>query len=199
MRRPPVARPPALAVPLRLELRRAPLVTPRLSLAPLEPDDAHAMWLAVDACRPHLEPWLPWVPSITSASAAQQYIESSIVDWDGARALRFSVKDRERRRFLGVVSLEALSHQNLSADLGYWLHSGAWRSGLMTEAAGGVVVWAFRQLGAARVRVAASTENHPSLAVIRRLGFHFEGVARQAEYVHGRWLDHAVFSRLRDD
>jgi ribosomal-protein-serine acetyltransferase len=32
--------------------------------------------------------------------------------------------------------------------------------------------------------------------VIRRLGFRFEGIARQAERCNGRWLDHAVFALL---
>jgi ribosomal-protein-serine acetyltransferase len=49
------------------------------------------------------------------------------------------------------------------------------------------------------VRVAAATDNHPSLAVIARLGFRFEGIAREAERCHGRWLDHALFSLLVTD
>lgn len=188
-----------LAVPARSDLRRAPLVTPRLQLAALEPSDAHELWVSVESCRLYLEPWLPWVPGITSSSAAHRYIESSVEDWDVSRALRFGVRERQRRKLVGVVSLESLSHQNLAADLGYWLRSDVGGAGLMTEAAGAVVLWAFRQLQANRLRVAASTENHRSLGVIRRLGFHFEGLARQAEYVNGRWLDHAVFSRLRGD
>jgi len=61
------------------------------------------------------------------------------------------------------------------------------------------VQWAFGQLSAHRVRVAAATDNHASLGVIRRLGFRFEGIAREAERCHGRWLDHAVFSMLSTD
>jgi ribosomal-protein-serine acetyltransferase len=49
------------------------------------------------------------------------------------------------------------------------------------------------------VRVAAATDNHPSLKVISRLGFKFEGIARQAEWCDGRWLDHAVFALLATD
>jgi ribosomal-protein-serine acetyltransferase len=51
-------------------------------------------------------------------------------------------------------------------------------------------------VGIHRLCVAAATDNHPSLRVIARLGFHFEGVARHAEWCDGRWLDHAVFSLL---
>jgi len=47
--------------------------------------------------------------------------------------------------------------------------------------------------------VAAATTNYPSLAVIGRLGFRFEGIARQAEFVDSHWVDHSVFSRLSSD
>jgi ribosomal-protein-serine acetyltransferase len=69
----------------------------------------------------------------------------------------------------------------------------------MTEAARATVEWALRTLQAHRVRVAAATDNHASLGVIRRIGFHFEGIARQAERCDGRWLDHAVFALLSSD
>jgi ribosomal-protein-serine acetyltransferase len=35
--------------------------------------------------------------------------------------------------------------------------------------------------------------------VISRLGFRFEGIAREAEWVGSRWLDHALFARLATD
>jgi ribosomal-protein-serine acetyltransferase len=54
-------------------------------------------------------------------------------------------------------------------------------------------------MGAHRVRVAAATDNHASLSVISRLGFRFEGIARQAEWCDGRWLDHSVFALLVTD
>jgi ribosomal-protein-serine acetyltransferase len=71
--------------------------------------------------------------------------------------------------------------------------------GYMTEASLACLRFAFTRLGAHRVRCAAATENHRSLAVIARLGFRFEGIAREAEYVDSRWVDHAVFARLSSD
>jgi ribosomal-protein-serine acetyltransferase len=69
----------------------------------------------------------------------------------------------------------------------------------MTEAARAVVDFAFRTMGVHRVRVAAATDNHPSLQVIGRIGFRFEGIARQAEWCDGRWLDHATFGLVTTD
>ncbi len=188
-----------LAVPPRAELRLKPLKTARLTLTPIEATDAHDLWYAVDASRAELERWLPWVPFNVDPDASYRYVDASSQDWDMGRACRLAVRDRESRRFLGVVSLESLAHLHQSGDLGYWLRTDVVGRGYMTEAAGEVVRWAFRDVRAHRVRVAAATDNHASLSVIRRLGFRFEGIARQAEKCAGRWLDHAIFGMLTTD
>ncbi len=188
-----------LAVPPRQELRLRPLETSRLLLTPIDSSDARDLWAAVEASRAHLEPWLPWVPFNVDAEASVRYAEASASDWDNARACRFAIRDRVGRRFLGVVGLEAFAHLHQSVELGYWLRNDSTRRGFMTEAAQATVRWAFTQLGTHRVRVAAATDNHASLGVIRRIGFRFEGIAREAERCHGRWLDHAVFAMIASD
>ncbi|HEY2518295.1 MAG TPA: GNAT family protein [Polyangiaceae bacterium] len=188
-----------LAVPPRQELRLRPLETSRLILTPIDTADARDLWAAVDASRAHLEPWLPWVPFNVDAEASFRYAEASAQDWDNARACRFCIRDKIGRRLVGVVGLEAFAHLHQSVELGYWLRIDACGKGFMTEAARATVDFALRGLHAHRVRVAAATDNHASLGVIRRLGFHFEGIARQAERCNGRWLDHAVFAALATD
>ena len=188
-----------LVVPPRAELRVRPIETARLVLTPVDPSDSPELWLAVDASRAHLERWLPWVPFNTDADASYRYAEASANDWDHARACRFSIRERGGRRFLGVVGLESLAHLHQSAEIGYWLRSDSCARGYMTEAARGVLAWSFTRVNAHRIRVAAATDNHASLGVIRRLGFHFEGIARQAERCQGRWLDHAIFALLAGD
>jgi ribosomal-protein-serine acetyltransferase len=188
-----------LVVPLRAELRHRPLDTERLVLSPVEPADASDLWLAVEASRSHLEKWLPWVPFNTDLDASFRYCEASASDWDHSRALRFSIRERGTRRFLGVVGLESLAPLHQGAELGYWLRVDAARRGCMSEAARATVGWAFKRLNAHRIRVAAATDNAASLGVIRKLGFRFEGIAREAERCQGRWLDHALFALLAGD
>jgi ribosomal-protein-serine acetyltransferase len=188
-----------LVVPPRADLRARPLETSRLTLSPVDPSDARELWLAVEASRAHLEKWLPWVPFTTDADASYRYAEASAIDWDHGRACRFTIRERGGRRMLGVVGLEALALLHEGGELGYWLRLDSVRRGYMTEASRGVLDWAFRRLNAHRIRVAAATDNHPSLGVIRKLGFRFEGIAREAERCQGRWLDHAVFAMLATD
>jgi ribosomal-protein-serine acetyltransferase len=188
-----------LAVPTRAELRARPLETPRLVLTPIDTSDAHDLWVAVEGSRAHLEPWLPWVPFTADPDATYRYADASAADWDHARACRFAIRDRAARGLLGVVGLEAFAHLHQSAELGYWLRREATGQGWMTEASRLVLGWAFNKVNLHRVRVAAATDNHASLAVIRRLGFRFEGIAREAERCNGRWLDHAVFALIATD
>lgn len=184
------------SIPPRAELRHAPLLGRRVSLVPLDATDARELFAAVESSRAFLEPWLPWVPFVTDQDSSFRYAETSALDWDQGRACRFSIRERTTHAFLGVVGLEMLQHVHLNCDLGYWLRQEAHRQGFMTEACEVVLAWVFARLGAHRVRVAAATDNHASLGVIRKLGFRFEGISREAEFCRGRWLDHASFGML---
>lgn len=188
-----------LNIPSRTFLRNNPIVSSRLVLTPLEPPDARELWDAIESSRHHLQHWLPWVPYNDSEDASQRFASGSAADWDSGRALRFIIRDVGAQQLLGLVGFDNCVHLHRSCELGYWLHKEACGYGYMTEAADACLDFAFLRAGVHRVRCAAATTNTRSLAVIGRLGFHFEGIARQAEFVDSRWLDHAVFSRLATD
>jgi ribosomal-protein-serine acetyltransferase len=191
--------PHLLSIPARAQIRRAPIETPRLLLTPIEITDSDELWDAVDGSRWHLERWLPWVPFNSTREASMRYAEACVSDWDGGRAVRFAIRDRHARELLGVVGLDSCVHLHRSCELGYWLRRDATGKGLMTEAAKAAAEFAFSRMAMHRIRCAAATDNFPSLRVIQRLGFRFEGIARQAELVQSRWLDHAVFAKLSQD
>jgi ribosomal-protein-serine acetyltransferase len=188
-----------LTIPSRGAVRAHPVSSERLQLTPIDPADGPELWTVVDQSRWHLERWLPWVPFNNTPEASQRYAEACAADWDAGRAVRFGIRDRSTRALLGVVGLDSCVHLHRSCELGYWLRLDATGRGLMTEAALACTEFAIERLGVHRVRCAAATDNYPSLRVISRLGFRFEGLARQAEFVGGRWVDHAVFARLSTD
>jgi ribosomal-protein-serine acetyltransferase len=194
---PPI--PPLLSIPSRAMLRRAPVETARTLLTPIDLNDGPELWEAVEGSRWHLERWLPWVPYNSTPEASLRYAEACATDWDAGRAVRFAIRERASNMLLGVVGLDACVHLHRSCELGYWLRREMTGRGLMTEAARACVDFAFGRMGVHRMRCAAATDNMPSLRVIGRLGFRFEGIARQAEFVGSRWLDHALFARLATD
>jgi ribosomal-protein-serine acetyltransferase len=188
-----------LHFPPRSELLASPPGSDRIALYPVDAGDAADIWDAIDSSRPWLQPWLPWVPYQQDPEAALRFAQASMADWDQGRAVRFVIRTRSDGKMAGVVGLESCVAIHRSCDLGYWLRMDAARRGIMTEAATLCVDFGFRRMGVHRLRVAAATGNHPSLRVIGRLGFRFEGHARHAEWCDGRWLDHAVFSLLEHE
>lgn len=188
-----------LTIVPRAELRTTPILTEHLALMPIDPSDGQDMWFAVNESREALKRWLPWVQFHGDITASMRFAEACALDWDQGRAFRFVVRDRLRFGFVGQVGLESLVHMHRSCELGYWLRSDASGKGFMTEAARAAMDFAFARMGAHRIRIAAGTDNHRSLGVIARLGFKFEGIAREAEWCDGRWLSHAVFGLLASD
>ena len=194
-----MTQPHMLSIPSRASMRKSPIETERTRLTPIDPADGPELWAVVDGSRWHLERWLPWVPFNNTPSASQRYAEACAADWDAGRAVRFGVRDKKTSELLGIVGLDACVHIHQSCELGYWLRREALGRGLMTESARACVGFAFQDMHAHRVRCAAASNNFPSLRVIARLNFHFEGVARCAEYVNSRWVDHVLFARLSTD
>ncbi len=188
-----------LKIPPRIKILRAPLASQRLELSPISSRDADEFYRAVHESRAALLPWLPWVHLNNTPEDSLRYTQAAERDWDAHAAARFFVKLSSNQQLIGVVSLENCSVMHRACQLGYWLHTAAWGQGLITEAAARVLQFAFLEMNANRVSCAAGTQNARSLKVIERLGFHFEGVARQAEWVQDRYINHAVYSLLRSE
>ena len=71
--------------------------------------------------------------------------------------------------------------------------------GIASEAAAAALAHALGGLRLHRVEALVALENKASQRVIEKLGFTREGVAREAEYVDGRYLDHIQYSFLHGD
>ena len=63
--------------------------------------------------------------------------------------------------------------------------------GYMTEALRCVIDFAFNRLRLHRIEANIMPRNHASRRVVEKLGFHYEGLARQYLQINGRWEDHA--------
>jgi ribosomal-protein-serine acetyltransferase len=188
-----------LTIPSRGAVRAHPVSSERLQLTPIDPADGPELWTVVDQSRWHLERWLPWVPFNNTRDASVRYAEACVTDWDGGRAVRFAIRDRQTRELLGVVGLDSCVHLHRSCELGYWLRRDATGKGLMTEAANASVQFAFSRMAMHRIRCAAATDNFPSLRVIQRLGLRFEGIARQRVIHAGEPGDAAIYGLVPGD
>jgi ribosomal-protein-serine acetyltransferase len=156
-------------------------------------DELHAL---IESNREHLARWLPWAAEQTHADTAR------FVDWSVAQAREgngFQAAIVRDARIAGVIGFHGIDRQHSSTSIGYWLAEGAQGRGTMTAALRAMVDEAFTSWGLHRVEIRASVENERSRALIERLGFRFEGVARGAFRLGGEFRDDAVYAMLADE
>jgi ribosomal-protein-serine acetyltransferase len=162
----------------------------------LEESDAEELHALIEANRDHLSRWLPWAAYQTREQTLQ-FIRSArrqLAESNGFQAGIF-----DPARMIGVVGFHGIDWQHHSTSLGYWLDEAAQGHGTMTLAVRTMVDHAFAAWRLNRVEIRASVENARSRALIERLGFHYEGVARQAFRLADGFHDDAVYSMLADD
>ena len=87
----------------------------------------------------------------------------------------------------------------MSCACGYHLDKEHVGQGYMTEALKGSMAFLFDEYKMHRIEAFILPENEPSLDLVKRLGFHYEG--RRISYMHinGKYRDHEAFYILEDD
>lgn len=169
-----------------------PLRTARTLLRLAEPADAPELLAFHTRNATHLEPSAPRrPPEFLTPAHWEQQIAQAQADYAAGRSLRLLLcPASEPRRVIGSVNLNNITRGAAQyADLGYALDAGAQGAGLMTEAVGAVIAYAFGPLNLHRVRACYLPTNERSGAVLRRLGFIIEGYARDYLLIDGRWQD----------
>jgi [ribosomal protein S5]-alanine N-acetyltransferase len=98
---------------------------------------------------------------------------------------------------IGQTHLSQISRSPFcNAMIGYAIDPAHEGHGLMHEALQAVLADAFGRLGLHRVQANVLPENARSLALLERLGFEREGLAREYLFIDGAWRDH-VLTALR--
>ena len=69
----------------------------------------------------------------------------------------------------------------------------------MTASCRSLINYAFTILNLNRVVITCATANERSCAIPLRLGFTHEGIARDAEWLYDRFVDHDLYALLRRD
>jgi RimJ/RimL family protein N-acetyltransferase len=156
------------------------LRTPRLILRPLRPDDADAIFAAIDESREHLRPWMLWVDNHRSVDDTRDWCAHAAADWLLRAALTLGMFDAAAGRFLGGTGLHVHDWNRRLFEVGYWIRESEQGKGYVTEAVERQIAFAFDDLDARRLELWCDARNERSRAVAERCGFVSEGRLRNA-------------------
>ena len=112
--------------------------------------------------------------------------------------LWISLKDDNK--IIGRVSFFNFAYGGMmSCACGYHLDKDHTGKGYMTEALKSAMAFVFDEYKMHRIEAFIVPENEPSLNLVKRVGFHYEGKRNSYMHINGRYRDHEAFYMLEDD
>ena len=111
----------------------------------------------------------------------------------------FGIFESATDRLVGNIGIVNVNSRCRHATLAYYVHPEKWGQGIATDAGRMMLQYAFRSLDLNRVGAVCMSDNTASRRVLDKLGFAFEGIARQEIMKDGRYYDVAHYGILRHD
>jgi len=178
----------------------AQLLTPRLALRGPDPACADAVLDFYRRNREHLAPWDPLrSEAFYRAEHHRAALERAAIAWAEGHAFAWWLHPLEggsvdTDTVVGKVHFSQVSRGAFhNAQLGYALDEHWQRRGLMSEALRAAIAEVFSpRVALHRVQAAYRPENERSAAVLEKLGFQREGLARDYLFIAGEWRDHVI-------
>ena len=100
-----------------------------------------------------------------------------------------------RGELAGQLNVSSISYGSVSmATIGYWVSERFAGKGLTPTAVALATDHCFFGVGLHRMEICIRPENDPSLRVVEKLGFRYEGLRRRFIHINGDWRDHFCFA-----
>ena len=97
-------------------------------------------------------------------------------------------------RVAGQLNVSSIAYGSLSsATIGYWVSERFAGKGATPTAVALATDHCFFGVGLHRMEICIRPENEPSLRVVEKLGFRYEGLRRRYIHINGDWRDHFCF------
>jgi ribosomal-protein-alanine N-acetyltransferase len=147
--------------------------------------------------RAWLEPWEATPPDGVFAGDVRDVVASNRREAKAGRMVPWLIRDGQTatRPLIGSCQLNGVTYGSARfASIGYWIGQ-AWAGrGIMPVAVALAADYAFQVVGLHRIEICVRPENAPSLRVVEKLGFRYEGIKPRYLHIAGDWRDHKCFA-----
>ena len=160
-------------------------------------EDSAELFELVDKNRNYLKQWLPWLDHVKQSTDSENFIKSTIQQEKSDGSPTFAILYLSK--IIGVIGFHPLNRGNDIGEIGYWLSEHMNGKGIMTFCCKHLVEIGFNKLKLNRIQIPAGEFNKKSRAIPERLGFKFEGIIRSREKLYGNYINHAMYSLLKNE
>lgn len=163
------------------------------------PSDRATMTKLRRASRAFLEPWES-TPEGGPSPFGPRWFDRNLATSDTDASRRMLICATDDARIVGQVSLGGIVRGAFqSAYLGYWILAHETRRGFAKEGVTLAISLAFGPMKLHRVEANIMPQNKASKALIRTLGFRYEGLAKRYLRIDHAWEDHEHWAMTREE
>ena len=112
-----------------------------------------------------------------------------------------AIEEKESGAFVGQIGFTVIENSSAGhlSELGYFMLKDFWGKGYATEAAAGVIEFAFKETNCHKMLIGCNAENHASEGVMKRLGAKKEAHHVSHQYLDGHWCDRVVYAMVNPE
>lgn len=164
-----------------------------VTIRPIRLRDARVLERELQANRGWLRQWEATNPHGPVGFDTRASIRSLLSNARGGAGLPFAIEvDGE---FAGQLNVSGIAYGSLSsASIGYWVAERFAGRNVTPTAVALATDHCFFSVGLHRMEICIRPENEPSLRVVEKLGFRYEGLRRRFIHINGDWRDHFCFA-----
>ena len=162
----------------------------------------YAEWAALrEMSRAFLTPWEPiWPADDLTRAAFRRRLKRYAEDLRSDLAYAFLIFRGGDNAMVGGLTLANIRRGVAQAgSIGYWIGAPFAHQGYMTAAMRALIPFCFGTLRLHRLEAACIPTNKASIRLLEKTGFQREGYARAYLCINGKWQDHLLYARLKED
>ncbi len=164
-----------------------------VTIRPIRQRDSRALEQELVSNRAWLRTWEATNPHGPTGFDSRASIRSLLANWRAGYGVPFAVEFNGE--FAGQLNVSGMSYGSLSsASIGYWVAERFAGQNVTTTAVALATDHCLFSLGLHRMEVCIRPENAPSLRVVEKLGYRYEGLRRRFIHINGDWRDHFCFA-----
>ncbi|ANY71364.1 GNAT family N-acetyltransferase [Paenibacillus ihbetae] len=168
----------------------------RLTLRPFDLKDAPVVKeLAGD---PYIAETTLYIPHPYEYGMAEEWIKTHAVNYHEGRSLELAIVHTVEQHIIGAICV-GYNRKFDHGELAYWIGKAYKNNGYCTEAARGIISYAFEQLELNRVYARYLGKNPASGKVMEKLGMKYEGTLRQHVKKCGKYEDLIYYGLLKNE
>ena len=168
-----------------------------IELRPPREEDAREVFDLIDKERERFEPWMEWIHSFHTVEHELEFIRTRLAQYAVGSNVQFFVW--HNGRIAGSTGTVVIDRENEAAEIGYMVFREFEGTGLAYRSVMALITHLVEVEGIHRIVAKVMPANTRSNDLVRRLGFTYEGIQREAYKLQGGYEDLGIHSILAEE